>query len=181
MKGKNNSLPQSAPEETVRAFNKDNDGCPTVGDLSVDWSDSLKKSPWNTEVVNLLAVDFQMKVKSGIYSKVVFNDETMSLDNLRLLCIDKLRRTQTMYRLRARLSTYSNLEDMDHASHEMLARNERRQRLDRSNTRKHGVGSVPITASNHSISFVDAPETSKNSRTKSPSKSRNLGHDHACH
>ncbi|KAG2108562.1 hypothetical protein BD769DRAFT_1392725 [Suillus cothurnatus] len=139
LKGKNNSLPQSPPEETVRAFNKDNDGCPTVGDLSVDWSDSLKKSPWNTEVVNLLAVDFQMKVKSGIYSKVVFNDETMNLDNLRLLCIDKLRRTQTMYRQRARLSTFSNLEDMDHASHEMSARNERRQRLDRSNTRKHGT------------------------------------------
>ncbi|KAG2124764.1 hypothetical protein BD769DRAFT_1669258 [Suillus cothurnatus] len=69
---------------------------------------------------NLLAIDFQMKVKSGIYSKVVFNDETMNLDNLRLF-------------------TFSNLEDMDHASHEMSAQNERRQRLDWSNTRKHGT------------------------------------------
>jgi hypothetical protein len=94
-----------------------------MGDLSIDWSDSLKKSLWNTEVVNLLAVNFQMKVKSGIYSKVVFNDETMNLDNLRLLCINKLCRTQTMYRQRARLSTFSNLEDMDHASHEMSAQN----------------------------------------------------------
>jgi hypothetical protein len=152
-----------------------------VGDLSVDWSNSLKKSPWNTEVVNLLAIDFQMKVKSGIYSKVVFNDETMNLNNLCLLCIDKLHHTQTMYQQCARLSTFSNLEDMDHASHEMSAQNERRQRLDWSNTQKHGVGSVPIAVSNHSISFVDTPETSKNSRTESPSESQNLGHDYVCH
>ncbi|KAG1766577.1 hypothetical protein EDD22DRAFT_950504 [Suillus occidentalis] len=110
-----------------------------MGNLSVDWSDSLKKLPWNTEVVNLLAVDFQTKVKSGIYSQVVFNDETMNLDNLRLLCINKLCCTQTVYQQHTQLSTFSNLEDMDHASHEISARNERRQHLDRSNTQKHGT------------------------------------------
>ncbi|KAG1888583.1 hypothetical protein F4604DRAFT_1915587 [Suillus subluteus] len=63
----------------------------------------------------------------------------MNLDDLCLLCIDKLRHTQTEYRQHARLSKFSNLEDMNHASHELSARNERRQHLDRSNTRKHGT------------------------------------------
>ncbi|KAG1734426.1 uncharacterized protein EDB91DRAFT_1250944 [Suillus paluster] len=139
LKGKNNSLPQCPPTETVQAFNNDNDCCPTVDNLSIDWSDSLKKSPWNTEVINLLAVDFRMKVENGMYAEVVLNEETMNLDNLRLLCIDKLRCTQTEYRQRARLSKFSNLEDRNRASHELSARSERRQCLDRSNTRKHGT------------------------------------------
>ncbi|KAG2137102.1 uncharacterized protein EDB93DRAFT_1253719 [Suillus bovinus] len=122
LKGKNNLLPKSPPTETVQAFNKDNNGCPTLGNLSIDWSDSLKKSPWNTEAVNLLAVDFQMKVKTGIYSKVVFNDKTMNLDDLRLLCINKLQPHSNSVLTALHSSVqFSNHEDMNHASHEMSA------------------------------------------------------------
>ncbi|KAG2089145.1 uncharacterized protein F5147DRAFT_780750 [Suillus discolor] len=48
LKGKHGSLPQSPPIETIQAFNHNHDCCPTLQDLFIDWSDSLKKSSWNT-------------------------------------------------------------------------------------------------------------------------------------
>ncbi|KAG1796869.1 hypothetical protein EV424DRAFT_1546852 [Suillus variegatus] len=139
LKGKNGSLPQSPPIKTIQAFNHNHDCCPTLDDLSIDWSDSLKKSSWNTEVINILVVDFQLKIKNGTYVQVLFHTEAMSLDNLRSLCIDKLRRTQFECRQRTQIGKYSNLEEMNSASRALSGRNEQRQHLDRCNTRKHGT------------------------------------------
>jgi len=44
-----------------------------------------------------MVVDFQQKIQTGSYPSVIFNDNTMNLDDLRVLCIDKLRRTQQTY------------------------------------------------------------------------------------
>ncbi|KAG1853457.1 hypothetical protein DFJ58DRAFT_841640 [Suillus subalutaceus] len=71
LKGKNGSLPQSPPIKTIQAFNHDHNCCPTLEDLSIDWSDSLKKSSWNTEVMNLLVIDFQAKIKNGTYAQTL--------------------------------------------------------------------------------------------------------------
>jgi hypothetical protein len=140
LKGKDSSLPQSPPIETIQAFNRDHDCCPTLENPFMDWSDSLKKSSWNTEVINLLVIDFQARIRNGTYAQVLFHAEATSLDNLHSLCINKLCRTQYECRQHAQISNYANLDNMNHASRQLLGRNEQRQRLDRCNTRKHGVG-----------------------------------------
>ncbi|KAG1874139.1 hypothetical protein C8R48DRAFT_669745 [Suillus tomentosus] len=139
LKGKDGSLPQSPPIETIQAFNHNHDCCPTLQNLFIDWSDSLKKSLWNTEIINLIVVDFQANIRNGTYAQVLFHAEATSLDNLRSLCVEKLRRTQYQCRQRAQISNYLNLDEMNHASCQLSACNERRQRLDRCNTRKHGT------------------------------------------
>ncbi|KAG2094042.1 uncharacterized protein F5147DRAFT_779138 [Suillus discolor] len=139
LKGKDGSLPQSPPIETIQAFNHNHDCCPTLQDLFIDWSDSLKKSLWNTEIINLIVVDFQAKIRNGSYVQVLFHAEATSLDNLHSLCIDKLRRTQYQCRQHAQISDYLNLDEMNHASRQLSACNERSQCLDRCNTRKHGT------------------------------------------
>ncbi|KAG2352804.1 hypothetical protein BDR07DRAFT_1497591 [Suillus spraguei] len=93
LRGKHGSLPQSSPIESIQAFNRDHDCCPTLENLFIDWSDSLEKSSWNTELISLIVVDLQAKIRNGTYAQVLFHAEA-SLDNLRSLCIDKLRRTQ---------------------------------------------------------------------------------------
>ncbi|KAG2095104.1 uncharacterized protein F5147DRAFT_778799 [Suillus discolor] len=139
LKGKDGSLPQSPPIETIQAFNHNHDCCPTLQDLFIDWSDSLKKSSWNTEVINLVVIDFQAKIRNGTYAQVLFHAKATSLDNLCSLCIEKLRRTQYQCRQCAQISNYINLDEINHASHQLLTCNKRRQRLDRCNTRKHGT------------------------------------------
>ncbi|KAG1868915.1 hypothetical protein C8R48DRAFT_671469 [Suillus tomentosus] len=144
LKGENCPLPRSPPLETLHDFNDNNDCSPTLGNISVDWNDSLKKSPWNTEVINILVIDFQAKVSNGTfvnllvidfevkvgngtYEKVIFDAKTMSLENLRTLCIKKLRRTQFQYRQHVQIGKIADVEDMNRASRELC------------NTQKHGT------------------------------------------
>ncbi|KAF8837251.1 hypothetical protein BDN67DRAFT_983381 [Paxillus ammoniavirescens] len=86
------TLPKSAPPYSVREFNATNDHPPTLSDLMIDWSSSLMAPGWNTEVVQLLTVDFQQKLKNSTYPLVVFDEGKMNLLALRKLCIAKLRR-----------------------------------------------------------------------------------------
>ncbi|KAG2065539.1 hypothetical protein BDR04DRAFT_1121805 [Suillus decipiens] len=102
-------LPQPPPPGTLHAFNDNNDCSPTLDDISIDWNDSLKKSLWNTEVINLLVIDFQAKVSNGIFEKVIFNPGTMSLDNL------------CTYQQDVQIGKLANIEDMNWASHELSA------------------------------------------------------------
>jgi hypothetical protein len=116
-----------------------------LDNIAIDWQDSLRSSLWNTEAINLMVVDFQQKIQTGSYPSVIFNDDTMNLDDLRVLCIDKLRRTQQTYRERRKIEAFADVQEREEATHEQSCRSTRRQRLDRLNTRKHGVSGIAIS------------------------------------
>lgn len=139
MKSKNCPLPQSPPPHIVRAFNEDNESPPSLDRIAIDWQDSLRSSSWNMEAINLIVIDFQEKVRTGSYASVIFDQDTMNLHELRGLCIDKLRRTHQAHREHSKIEDCSDMEDRQNAARQLSSRNARRQRLDRHNTRKHGV------------------------------------------
>ncbi|KAF8834053.1 hypothetical protein BDN67DRAFT_1016910 [Paxillus ammoniavirescens] len=128
------TLPKSAPPDSVCEFNATNDHPPTLSDLMIDWSSSLIAPGWNTEVVQLLTVDFQQKLKNGTYPLVVFDEGKMNLLALRKLCIAKLRQTRREKQDGAKLATT-----------DITAQKERRHKLDRMTTRKHGTLADPGT------------------------------------
>ncbi|KAG1858604.1 hypothetical protein C8R48DRAFT_674190 [Suillus tomentosus] len=139
LNSKNGPLPQSPPSQMVQAFNRDNESPPRLDNIAIDWNDSLRKSPWNTEVINLLVVDFQAKIKTGSYASILFDEDTMNLDDLRILCVDKLRRTHQAHRDHNKIEGFAHSQERENATRELASRSSRRQRLDRLNTRKHGT------------------------------------------
>ncbi|KAF8833118.1 hypothetical protein BDN67DRAFT_1017930 [Paxillus ammoniavirescens] len=122
------TLPKSAPPYSVREFNATNDHPPTLSDLMIDWSSSLMAPGWNTEVVQLLTVDFQQKLKNSTYPLVVFDEGKMNLLALRKLCIAKLRRMCREKQDGAKLATT-----------DITSQKERCHKLDRMTTCKHGT------------------------------------------
>ncbi|KAG1763983.1 hypothetical protein EV702DRAFT_1051523 [Suillus placidus] len=130
LKFKSGALLQSPPLQMVQAFNHDNENPPSLDNITIDWQDSLRSSLWNTEAVNLLVVDFQQRIQTGYYPSVVFDEDTMSLDDLRVLCIIKLRRTQQTYRDRSKIAALADLQQREEATHELSSRSTRRQHLD---------------------------------------------------
>ena len=83
-------VPVQAPPNQVEAFNQDGSSPPTIENIAIDWTISLKSSPWNQETVWLLAADFHAKIKIGTYPTVVYDTNCMSIDVLGRLCIQKL-------------------------------------------------------------------------------------------
>ncbi|KAG2088937.1 uncharacterized protein F5147DRAFT_780815 [Suillus discolor] len=139
LKSKNGPLPQSPPSHVVEAYNRDNDNPPTLDKIAIDWQDSLRSSVWNAEAVDLLVVDFQEKVKTGSFPLVIFDNDTMNLDNLCVLCINKLRRTQQACREHMKIEGFEDSQQREVATRDLSYRNSRRQHLDRCNTCKHGT------------------------------------------
>lgn len=92
----------------------------------------------------MMVIDFQQKIQTGSYPSVTFDDDTMNLDNLRVLCIDKLRQTQQTYREHCKIEAFTDVQEREEATREHSCRSIRRQRLDRLNTRKHGVSGIAI-------------------------------------
>ncbi|KAG2339088.1 hypothetical protein BDR05DRAFT_1003630 [Suillus weaverae] len=136
---KNGPLPQSPPSHVVEAYNHDNDNAPTLDKITIDWQDSLRSSVWNTEAIDLLVVDFQEKVKTGSFPLVIFDDDTMNLNNLHMLCINKLHRTQQAYREHIKIKGFTDSQQREVATRDLSTHNSRRQHLDWCNTRKHGM------------------------------------------
>ncbi|KAG0692290.1 hypothetical protein DFH29DRAFT_1008929 [Suillus ampliporus] len=130
-------LPQSPLPQMVQAFNHDNENPPCLDNITIDWQDSLRSSLWNTEAVNLLVMDFQEKIQTGCYPSVIFDEDTMNLDDLHVLCIDKLCQTQQAYRDHSKIAGLADLQQREEATCELSSRSTRRQRLDRLNTCKH--------------------------------------------
>lgn len=165
----------------VQAFNRDNESPPRLDNIAIDWNDSLRSSPWNTEVINLLVVDFQANIKTGSYASVIFDEDTMNLDDLRVLCIDKLRRTHQAHRDHSKIEGFANSQERENATCEFASRSSRRQRLDRLNTRRHGVIGPHYIHYRVIHVFSDPRKASENHRAKSPSQSSNLGYNQAHH
>ncbi|KAG1736397.1 uncharacterized protein EDB91DRAFT_1250010 [Suillus paluster] len=139
LRSKTGPLPQSPLSQMVHAFTHYNESSPSLGNITIDWQDSLRSSLWNTEVINLMVVDFQEKIQTGSYPSVIFNEDTMNLGDLRLLCIDKLRRTQQAYRQRSKIEEFRDIQEREEATRELSSHSTRRQCLDRLNTCKHGT------------------------------------------
>ncbi|KIK35992.1 hypothetical protein CY34DRAFT_66897, partial [Suillus luteus UH-Slu-Lm8-n1] len=139
LQSKTGTLPQSPPSQAVQAFTNNNENPPSLDNIAIDWQDSLRSSLWNTEAINLMVIDFQQKIQTGSYPSVTFDDDTMNLDDLRVLCIDKLRRTQQTYREHCKIEAFADVQEREEATREHSCRSIRRQRLDRLNTRKHGT------------------------------------------
>jgi len=70
------------PPGQVQAFNQDGGSPPTFENIAINWQSSLKTSPWNQEVICLLAIDFQAKIRSGGHLAVTFDLQCMSVDAL---------------------------------------------------------------------------------------------------
>ncbi|KIK76586.1 hypothetical protein PAXRUDRAFT_18090 [Paxillus rubicundulus Ve08.2h10] len=121
-------LPKSTPPDSVREFNATNNHPPTLSDLMINWSSSLLAPGWNTEVIQLLTVDFQQRLKNGTYPFVIFDEGKMNLLELCKLCIEKLHHTHREKQDRAKLDTT-----------DITARKERHHKLNRMTTRKHGT------------------------------------------
>lgn len=155
-KSKNGPLPHSPLSHVVEAYNRDNDNPPTLNKIAINWQDSLRSSVWNTETVNLLVVDFQEKVKTGSFPLVIFDDDTTNLDNLRMLCIDKLHRTQQACREHMKIEGFKDSQQREVTTRDLSYCNSQRQHLDRCNTHKHGVSGYH--SFHHFVSnvFVDA-------------------------
>ena len=86
-------IPAQASSVQVAAFIRDSSSPPAINNIAIDWKNSLKLSPWNQEIIRLLAVDFQTKIKAGIYPTVVYDDKTMHVNALSSICLQKLSRT----------------------------------------------------------------------------------------
>ncbi|KAG1846959.1 hypothetical protein C8R48DRAFT_779409 [Suillus tomentosus] len=125
------------PSQMAQAFNRDNESPPRLDNIAIDWNDSLRKSPWNTEVINLLVVDFQAKIKTGSYASILFDKDMMNLDDLRILCVDKLRRTHQAHRDHNKIKGFAHSQERENATRELASRSSQRQCLDRLNTHKH--------------------------------------------
>lgn len=123
----------------IQAFNRDNESPPWLDNIAIDWNDSLRKSPWNTEVINLLVIDFQAKIKTGSYASIIFDKDMMNLDDLRILCINKLCRTHQAHHDHNKIEGFAHSQERENATCELASCSSRRQHLDRLNTRKHGV------------------------------------------
>ena len=83
-------IPVQAPRNQVEAFNQDGSCPPTIENVTIDWTSSLSLSPWNQETIHLLAADFHLKIKMGAYPTVVYNADSMNVDTLCRLCMQKL-------------------------------------------------------------------------------------------
>ena len=94
-----------APPNQVKAFNQDGSSPPTIKNITINWTTSLKSSPWNQEMVHLLAADFHAKIKIGTYPTVVYNANRMSADVLGRLCIQKLSWTHDTCRQQAEVDS----------------------------------------------------------------------------
>ncbi|KAF9222176.1 hypothetical protein BS17DRAFT_768135 [Gyrodon lividus] len=121
-------LPKSAPPDSVRKFNATNNHLPTLSDLMINWSSSLIAPGRNTEVIQLLTIDFQQKLKNGTYPLVMFNEGKMNLLMPHKLCIEKLCWTCREKQNRVKLATT-----------DIAAWKERRHKLNRMTTCKHGT------------------------------------------
>jgi hypothetical protein len=82
-----------APPDQVKAFNQDGSSPPTVEKAAINWTSSLKTSPWNQEMVRLLAADFHVRIKMGRYPTVIYDADCMNIKALRHICMQKLSRT----------------------------------------------------------------------------------------
>jgi hypothetical protein len=65
-----------------------------------------------------MVVDFQQKIQTGSYPSVIFNDDMMNLDDLCMLCIDKLRQTQQTYREHCKIEAFADVQEREEATHE---------------------------------------------------------------
>jgi hypothetical protein len=105
----------------VQAFNRDNESPPRLDNIAIDWNDSLRRSPWNIEAINLLVVDFQANIKTGTYASVIFDGDTMNLDDLHELCIDKLRHTHQAHRDHSKIEGFANSQEREDATCEFAS------------------------------------------------------------
>ncbi|KAG2086482.1 hypothetical protein BD769DRAFT_1396842 [Suillus cothurnatus] len=64
LQSKTGSLPQSPLSQAVQAFTNNNENPPSLDNIAIDWRDFLRSSLWNTEVINLMVVDFQQKIQT---------------------------------------------------------------------------------------------------------------------
>ncbi|KAI9462601.1 hypothetical protein HD554DRAFT_2041178 [Boletus coccyginus] len=84
-------LPVSALVNAIQVFNQNGEGPPVLENIALDWaSHPLSASRWNREAIAILSLDFHMKLKSGAYKEVVYQEESMNLPALRRLCGQKL-------------------------------------------------------------------------------------------
>ncbi|KIK73091.1 hypothetical protein PAXRUDRAFT_21244 [Paxillus rubicundulus Ve08.2h10] len=107
---KDSMLPKSAPPDSVHEFNATNDHPLTLSDLMIDWSSSLLAPGWNTEVVQLLTVDFQQKAEEW----------HLPFCHLHHMCREKQ-------------------DGVKLVTTDITARKERRHKLNRMTTHKHGM------------------------------------------
>ena len=97
--------PVQAPPNQVEAFNQDRSSPSTIKSVAIDWTTSLKSSPWNQETVHLLAADFHAKLKIGTYPTIVYDVNCMSVNTLGRLCVQKLSRTHDACRRQAEVDS----------------------------------------------------------------------------
>ena len=131
-------VPVQAPPNQVEAFNQDGSSPPTIENIAIDWTTSLKSSPWNQETVRLLAADFHAKIKIGTYPTVVYDANRMSVDVLGRLCIQKLSRTHDACRQQAEVDSQP-IERRQEAISKLSAIRTTQLKNDRSTARRLGV------------------------------------------
>ena len=131
-------IPAQAPSVQVAAFIQDGSSPPIIDNVAIDWQSSLKLSPWNQEIIRLLAVDFQTKIKAGTYPTIIYDNKTMHVNALSSICLQKLSQTLQACQQKAVIEACPN-EQREDAILKQNAIRALQLKNDRSTARKHGV------------------------------------------
>ncbi|KAI9567123.1 hypothetical protein HD554DRAFT_2270715 [Boletus coccyginus] len=132
-------LPVSAPVNAIQVFNQNGEGPPVLENIALDWaSHPLSVSCWNREAIAILSLDFHMKLKSGAYKEVVYQEESMNLPALRRLCGQKLVRTHQAHRKRALINA-ATPDEQEQVKSSLRALEEKRLKGERKISRRFGT------------------------------------------
>ncbi|KAI9459519.1 hypothetical protein HD554DRAFT_2041861 [Boletus coccyginus] len=132
-------LPVSAPVNAIQVFNQNGEGPPVLENIALDWaSHLLSASRWNHEAIAILSLDFHMKLKSGAYKEVIYQEESMNLPALRRLCGQKLVRTHQAHRKRALINA-ATPDEQEQVKSSLRALEEKRLKGERKISRRFGT------------------------------------------
>ncbi|THH11685.1 hypothetical protein EW146_g7958 [Bondarzewia mesenterica] len=111
--------PPMADQSTVDVFEVENGPPPDISVPLLNWEAPLM-SPWNSEVIFLLAHEFLGQVKEGDHLPVIYDSETMTVRAFSTLCWKKLARTRSDYRLRVSASQSAEAQTLIESRQERL-------------------------------------------------------------
>ncbi|TDL14062.1 hypothetical protein BD410DRAFT_810027 [Rickenella mellea] len=90
-------LPQSVRSETLSEFAREGFPAIPISDIRLDWGSAFT-SAWNREAFHRFAVDFEAELLAGKYSFVVYDEQLMSLEQIKDTFKVQLKRIQTAKR-----------------------------------------------------------------------------------
>lgn len=109
---------------------------PDPSNILLDWESPLRSSLWNDAAITFLAHDFGLELQAD--RELTYCHETMHIEALRKLCVEKLTRTRDKVREAQRL-TEMGVDEQNITRSGQKAINERKRKADRLTSRRRSV------------------------------------------